>query len=125
MTTRSDVQRLDDNWAVLDELVRRTEALARRGRREQAAVAAMTAATFAWCNPSGIFTSGPLEDVLARLGSTLPQPDGPAPIRTSRVWSGEHFTRRAQGKTQRTQRLPCLRDLCARREALHPSRSVA
>lgn len=81
MDDRSDVQRLDDNWAVLDRLVRRTEALARRGRDEQAAVAAMTAATFAWCNPSGVFASGPLEDVLARLGSSLPDSDAPAPAR--------------------------------------------
>ena len=77
----TDVQRLDDNWAVLDRLVRRTESLARRGRDEQAAVAAMTAATFAWCNPSGVFASGPLEDVLARLGSDLPAPRGAAPTR--------------------------------------------
>lgn len=80
---RSDVDRLDDNWAVLDRLVRRTEALARRGRREQAAVAAMTAATFAWCNPTGVFASGPLEDVLADIGSSLPGPAGPAPARSS------------------------------------------
>lgn len=85
----SDVERLDANWAVLERLVRRTEALARRGRREQAAVAAITAATFAWCNPSGVFASGPLEDVLARLGATLPGaprrdgPDGPAPARAA------------------------------------------
>lgn len=77
----SDVQRLDDNWAVLDRLVRRTESLARRGRGEQTAVAAMTAATFAWCNPSGVFASGPLEDVLARLGSTLSVPRGAARTR--------------------------------------------
>ena len=81
MNDPSDVQRLDDNWAVLDRLVQRAEALARRGRGEQAAVAAMTAATFAWCNPSGVFASGPLEDVLARLGSSLPGPGGPAPAR--------------------------------------------
>ena len=37
----------------------------------------MTAATFAWCNPSGVFASGPLEDVLARLGSDLPAPREP------------------------------------------------
>ena len=77
----TDVERLDDNWAVLDRLVRRTESLARRGRDEQAAVAAMTAATFAWRNPSGVFASGPLEDVLARLGSDLPAPRGAAPTR--------------------------------------------
>ena len=41
----------------------------------------MTAATFAWCNPSGVFASGPLEDVLARLGSDLPAPRGAAPTR--------------------------------------------
>jgi hypothetical protein len=76
--TASDVERLDANWAVLDRLVRRAESLARRGRDEQAAVAAMTAATFAWCNPSGVFVSATLEDVLARLGSDLPAPRGPA-----------------------------------------------
>jgi glycosyltransferase involved in cell wall biosynthesis len=72
---------LDDNWAVLGRLVRRAEALARRGRDERAAVAAMTAATFAWCNPTGVFTSAGLEDVLVRLGSRLPHPTGPAPAR--------------------------------------------
>ena len=77
----TDVERLDDNWVVLDRLVRRTESLARRGRDEQAAVAAMTAATFAWCNPSGVFVSGPLEDVLARLGSDLSAPRGAVPTR--------------------------------------------
>ncbi|HYH73090.1 MAG TPA: hypothetical protein VD764_07720, partial [Nocardioides sp.] len=72
-------ERLDANWTVLERLVRRTESLARRGRGEQAAVAAMTAATFAWCNPTGVFASGPLEDVLAGLGSDLPPPRGAAP----------------------------------------------
>ena len=50
-----EVARLDHNWQVFDALVRRAERLVRRGRDERAAVAAMTAATFAWCNPSGVF----------------------------------------------------------------------
>jgi len=76
-----DVARLDANWDVFDRLVRRSESLARRGHGEQAAVAAMTAATFAWCNPTGAFASGPLEDVLERLGSGLPAPRGAVPSR--------------------------------------------
>lgn len=68
----NDVERLDRNWEVLQHLVARSERLARRGRHQQAAVSAMTAATFAWCNPSGVFASDRLEDVLARLADTLP-----------------------------------------------------
>lgn len=82
VASAGDLARLDDNWAVFGRLVRRTESLARRRRHEQAAVAAMTAATFAWCNPTGIFASGPLEDVLAGLGGVLPRlgaPPAPRP----------------------------------------------
>jgi hypothetical protein len=74
----SEVQRLDDNWEVFGRLVRRAQRLAARGRDEPAAVAAMAAATFAWCNPTGVFASGALEGVLAELGSRLPQPAAPA-----------------------------------------------
>ncbi len=73
----SETQRLDANWEVLGRLVRRAERLARRGRDEPAAVAAMTAATFAWCNPTGVFASGALEGVLADLGTRLPRPAVP------------------------------------------------
>ncbi|KQV77997.1 hypothetical protein ASC64_04105 [Nocardioides sp. Root122] len=76
-----EVARLDHNWQVFDALVRRAERLVRRDRDERAAVAAMTAATFAWCNPSGVFASGALEDVLVQLGARLPEPVGPVPTR--------------------------------------------
>ena len=69
-----EVAQLDRNWAVLSRLVTRAERHARRGRHEQAAVTAMTAATFAWCNPTGVFASPRLEEVLAGLGATLPEP---------------------------------------------------
>jgi hypothetical protein len=80
-TAAAGVARLDDNWTAFGRLVRRTEALARRRRHEQAAVAAMTAATFAWCNPTGVLASGALEDVLTGLGGVLPRPGVPAPLR--------------------------------------------
>ncbi|MDR7252408.1 glycosyltransferase involved in cell wall biosynthesis [Nocardioides sp. BE266] len=71
------VERLDRNWHVFQGLVHRAERLARRGRDERAAVAAMTAATYAWCNPTGTFASGSLEQVLADLGARL---TAPAPV---------------------------------------------
>lgn len=79
------VERLDENWRVFDRLVRRAERLAGRGRDEPAAVAAMTAATFAWCNPTGVFASGALEEVLADLAARLPQPAAAVPGRPAGV----------------------------------------
>ncbi len=70
----NDVEQLDLNWQTFTRLVARSERLARRGRLEQSAVAAMTAATFAWCNPTGVFASGRLEEVLARLAAGLDPP---------------------------------------------------
>ena len=75
-----DVDVLDGNWATFGRLVALSERRLQDGRRERAAVDAMTAATFAWCNPTGVFASARLERVLARLGTTgLP----PAPVRPS------------------------------------------
>jgi hypothetical protein len=77
----SAVERLDRNWHLFQGLVHRAGRLAGRGRDERAAVAAMTAATFAWCNPTGVFASGELERVLTDLGARLPASGGAAPAR--------------------------------------------
>lgn len=77
----SAVERLDRNWHLFQGLVHRAGRLAGRGRDERAAVAAMTAATFAWCNPTGVFASGELERVLSDLGARLPASGGAAPAR--------------------------------------------
>lgn len=75
----NEVERLEHNWQVFARLVRRAQRLAGRGRDERAAVAAMTAATYAWCNPTGVFASDALEEVLAELGARLPRPVGYGP----------------------------------------------
>lgn len=81
---RDDVDRLDHNWWLFTRQLARSGSHLRHGRHEQAAVAAMSAATLAWCNPSGVFASPRLEDVLADLGAALP----PAPAAPERRGSG-------------------------------------
>ncbi|SEB56653.1 hypothetical protein SAMN04489844_0545 [Nocardioides exalbidus] len=66
-----DHRQADQNWATFQDLVNRSRILERRGRHEPAAVAAMTAATFAWCNPTGSFASPELERVLVGLGASV------------------------------------------------------
>lgn len=64
---------LDRNWHDFHRLLDRCESQLRRGRHEQAAAAALIAATFAWCNHTGSFASGRLADVLSSLAGTLPR----------------------------------------------------
>lgn len=64
---------LDDNWTSFLRLLDDCESALRRGHAEQAAVRAQVAATFAWCNHTGVFASARLEGLLHEIGSaTMP-----------------------------------------------------
>ena len=64
-------QLLQDNWHQFEALVGDCERELERGRYERAAARAQVAATYAWFNHPGTFTSQRLERVLTRLGAEL------------------------------------------------------